>query len=114
MYVRLKSSFQIVTLPDDFLTLTEATDDTLEFDVKYLFDQEQGIKQNATKITLDVSKTLPPPSTITVTASGPSLAKSILTARRAHVQALQNFQLNSLIRTKKSDPTTTVQGGPDL
>jgi hypothetical protein len=108
MYVRLKSSFQIVTLPDDFLTLKEVTDDTLEFDVKYLFDQEQGIKQNATKITLDVSKTLPPQSTITVTAPGPGFAKSILTARRSHVEAIRAFQINSLIRSKNSDPTTSV------
>jgi hypothetical protein len=108
MYVRLKSSFQIVTLPDDFLTLKEVDSDTLEFDVKYLFDQEQGIKQNATKITLDVSKTLPPPSTIAVSAFGSGLAKSILTARRTHVEALRAFELNSLLKTKNSDPTTSV------
>ena len=108
MYVRLKSSFQIVTLADDFLTLKEVTDETLLFDVKYLFDQEQGIKQNATKITLDISKSLPPSSTITVTSPGPGLAKSILTARRTHVEALKLFQIKSLIKSKSSDPTTSV------
>ncbi len=108
MYVRLKSSFQIITLPDDFLTLTEITDNALGFDIKYLFDQEQGIKQNATKITIEISKTLPPPSTVTVATQGTDLAKSILTSRRAHVEALQNFQINSIIQTKLSDPTTSI------
>lgn len=108
MYVKLKSSFQIVTLPDDFLTLTEATDETLEFDVKYLFDQEQGVKQNATKITLDVSKTLPPPSTITARAPSSRLAKSILTAFRTHVEELRTFQTRSLIKSMPSDPTTSL------
>lgn len=108
MYIRLKSSFQIVTLPDDFLTLKEINEDTLEFSVKYLFDQEQGIKQNATKITIDISKTLPPSSTITANSNGNGLAKSILTSRRKHVESLRSFQLNSLVKSKNSDPTSSV------
>jgi hypothetical protein len=108
MYIRLKSSFQIVTLPDDFLTLKEINDSTLEFNVKYLFNQEQGIKQNATKITIDISKTLSPGSTTTVNGNGSGLAKSILTSRRKHVESLRSFQLNSLVKSKNSDPTSSV------
>jgi hypothetical protein len=108
MYVRLKSSTQVVTLPDDFLTLREVTEQSLAFDVKYLFDQEQGVKNNITKLTLDVSKTQPPASTITVSAFGSDMARSILTARSRHVEALAEFQLNSLMTSKSSDPTKAV------
>lgn len=109
MYVKLKSSYQIISLPDDFLTLTEVTDETLEFDVKYLFDQEQGVKRYATKITLDVSKTLPPPATARPQSQATfGLAKSILTAFRAHIEELRAYQNRSLIKSKASDPTTTV------
>lgn len=108
MYVRLKSSFHIVTLPNDFLTLKNVSDEVFEFDVKYLYDQEQGIKQNAIKITLEVSKTLPPPPSAITAKPGVNLVKSILTAHRNHIQLLQSFQKDSLINTKNSDPTTSV------
>lgn len=106
MYVKLKSSFQIISLPDDFLTLKEVTEETVEFDVKYLFDQEKGIKQNATKISIDISKTLPPNSANSKISL--DLYKSILTTHRDHVESLIDYQNKSVIKSQNSDPTTSV------
>lgn len=108
MYIRLNSSYNIVSLTDDFLTLKKYENDIFEFEVKYLFSQELGIKQNATNIKIEIANSIPPLTNTAPGLSNEKLVKSILTNRRTHSEAVTNYNKQSLLLSTKSDPTTVV------
>jgi hypothetical protein len=108
MYVNIKSSYQIIKLPDDYLSLVKVNDATLEFQIKYLYDQEQGIKQNITSVNLEISKTAKPNSAVSDGTLGENPANSILTNHASHVEKLTKYANESILKFAKSDPTSAI------
>lgn len=108
MYVKQKSSYKIVRLPDDdFLTLINVDGEKLTFELKYLFDQEVGIKKNITNIVVEVAKD-PPPSFSMVPTSKVINAKSILQFKNAHTALIKQYIENSVLLSITSDPTKNI------
>ncbi len=107
MYVRLQSSYQIVTLPEDFLTLKKVDGDDLTFELKYLFDQEVGVKKNITNVTVEVAKD-GPPTLAAVSNVGKNSLLGILQFRSLHAQVINKHAQNSVILEYASDPTKSV------
>ncbi len=106
MYVQLKSSYQIVTLPDDFLTLKHVNEDELIFELKYLFDQELAIKSNTLNVSVDVAKN--PPPRISPTGDPKNVLRDIQRQKSIHTQHITDYFQNDLITSITSDPTKYV------
>ena len=106
MYVRLKSSYQVVTLPEDFLTLRKIDEDELTFELKYKFDQEVAVKRNITSVAVQISKSQPP-----ALSSVPRLKEfvtSVLRHKSLHTQLINAHFQDSVILSKMSDPTKFI------
>lgn len=106
MYVRLKSSYQVVTLPEDFLTLRKVDGDDLTFELKYGYDQEVGLKANVTSVSVEVAKELPP--VVTDVPKSKNKIGDILRFRSLHLEKLKAYQVKSVLATLASDPTKAV------
>lgn len=106
MYVSLKSSYRIVSLPEDFLTLKKVKGEDLTFELKYLFDQEVGIKQNITSVTVDVAKDTPP--SVTNIPKPKDFVRSVLKHKSLHTQLINAYVKDSLLLSRASDPTKNV------
>ncbi len=107
MYVRLNSSYQIVTLPDDFLTLKNINGDELTFELKYKFDQEIGIKQNTTSVRVEIAKEQPP-SLASVPMNDSLDPQSIVQFKNLHAENIKKYFNESVIATIASDPTKNI------
>lgn len=105
MYIQLQSSYQIVTLKDDFLTLKQVKGDELVFELKYLFDQEVAVKKNIANVSVEVAKT-PPPKLAANDAD--DIVVGILTQKSAHTALIDSYVRNDLITNFPSDPTKNV------
>lgn len=112
MYVKLQSSYQIVTLSDDFLTLKKVDGEELTFELKYKFDQEVAIKKSITSVKVEVAKENPP--AISAVPSLPSLPsmpgflRSILQFKTLHSQLISKHVVESVLTSIFSDPTKSI------
>lgn len=106
MYVRLQSTYQIVKLPEDFLTLKKVDGDELTFELRYLFDQEVALKQKVGSVTVDVAKDSPP--TLAVVPTPKNFVQSVLRHKSLHTQLINAYTKNSVLLSKASDPTKAV------
>lgn len=107
MYVKLKSSYQIVTLPEDFLTLKKVDGEDLTFELKYKFDQEVGIKKNITNVRVEIAKDSPP-SLASVPSSKSVNALSVLRFRSVHAALIKRYFNESVLTSVLSDPTKSI------
>ncbi len=106
MYIQLKSSYQVVKLTDDFLTLKEVNGDDLVFELKYLFDQEVAIKKNITNVSVEISKTSPPK--LVPTPASISIVSAILRQKSMHSAFIDAYLRNDLMAKFQSDPTKKI------
>lgn len=106
MYVNLKSSYRIVSLPEDFLTLKNVNGEELTFELKYLFDQEVGVKQNITSVTVDVAKDAPP--SVANLPKAKDFIRGVLNQKSAHTQLINAYVKDSLLVSRASDPTKNI------
>lgn len=112
MYVKLQSSYQIIMLPDDFLTLKKVDGDELTFELKYQFDQEVGIKKSITSVKVEVAKENPPSiASVPRLPSLPGLPgtlRSILQFMSLHTQLINKHAVESILASIISDPTKCI------
>jgi len=106
MYIQLQSSYQIVSLPDDYLTLKEVDGENLTFELKYMFDQEIGIKQNITNVHIEIAKKSPPK--LAIVNDSRNLVADIQRQKNAHIQLIKSYVKNDLLATVASDPTKSI------
>jgi len=104
MYIHLQTSHQVVTLPDDFLTLKQIDGEDLVFELKYLFDQEVGIKQGITSVSVEIAKNSPPK----FASDDPNIVRGIQQQKGIHTRRITNYIKNDLVTTVASDPTKNV------
>ena len=105
MYIQLRSSYQVVALPEDFLTLKQVKGDDLVFELKYLYDQEVAIKNNIANVSVEVAKASPPKLSADVTKD---LVRGIQRQKSAHMALISAYLRNDLIVKLPSDPTKSV------
>lgn len=106
MYVRLKSSYQVVTLSDDYLSLQKVSGDTLTFQLRYSYDQELGVKQGISSVHVEVAKASLPTTPPTMPAA--NLVDDIRMQRSAHVQLIRRYGQDDVLLSVASDPTKVV------
>lgn len=106
MYIQLKSSYQIVTLSDDYLTLKQVNNDELVFELKYLYDQEIAIKKNISNVSVEISKSAPP--RLAPAKNPANIIQDIQRQKNLHTQLITKFIKNELIASVTSDPTKRV------
>ncbi len=108
MYVKLKKNVNVISLPDSCIEVVGYENDRLTLDVTYNYDQEIGVKNNITKITVEISKALRPktaPSTNKFTIN-PIL--KIQNARQEHLNAIVKHNYQDVLSKKTSDPTKKI------
>ncbi len=106
MYVRLQSSYSIVSLPTNFLSLKKVDNDELTFELTYKFDQELAIKKNLTTVVVDIASESPP--SLNAVSNTENSIKGILGFQSAHVKSLSDYIANSIVLSHTSDPTKKI------
>ncbi len=106
MYIQLKSSYQIVTLPDDFLTLKQVNGEELIFELRYLFDQEVAVKKNILNVSVEIAKNTPPK--IAPVGDPSNIIQDIQRQNSIHTQHIADYVQNDLIVSHVTDPTKHV------
>lgn len=106
MYVRLRSSFQVVSLPEDFLTLKEVDGNRLTFELSYSYDQELAVKKSITNVSVEVA-TKSSPTVADGSRSG-DLALDVQRQHSTHATLVNDHVRAEVLLDHASDPTKTV------
>lgn len=105
MYVKLKKNVNVVSLPDSYVELVSYENDNLTLDLTYNYDQEIGIKNNVTKVTVEIAKALRPKTAPSQTRSIVNPILKIQSIRQEHLSAIVKHNYQDVLSKKVSDPT---------